>query len=486
MQGNMDDVNDLIRERGNNLQAIRQMGVEPYGGRVEDLMEIASVLEAFEEGKSAKVAGRLMAWRSHGKTIFADLLDATGRIQLFMKKTELPEDVARVMEHLDIGDIVAVSGELFKTKTDMPTLRVTELSLMSKSLRPMPEKWHGLKDVETRYRQRYADLISSEEVRQIFKKRSRIISKIRNFLDSKNYLEVETPMMHSIPGGAAGKPFKTHHEALGIELFMRVAPELYLKRLLVGGLDRVYEINKSFRNEGISTRHNPEFTMLEVYTSFADVEDVMRLTEDIIRETAQAVLGTTVLKWQDMELDLSRFERISFADLMQDAFGIAPDDELGVWVKKLKEKGIEVEGGSDLSRSKLVKIVGELIEPKKHRHPVFVTDYFTELCPLAKRRKDNPHISERFELFMGGMEIANGYSELNDPEEQRQRFEDDLKTGIFGEEGRIDEDFVRALEFGMPPAGGLGIGIDRLVMILTNQPSIREVILFPQLKPEKK
>ncbi|MDD5422411.1 MAG: lysine--tRNA ligase, partial [Candidatus Omnitrophica bacterium] len=298
-----------------------------------------------------------------------------------------------------------------------------------------------------------------------------------------------TPMMQSMPGGAAGKPFKTHHEALGIDLYLRIAPELYLKRLLVGGFDRVYEINRNFRNEGISVRHNPEFTMLEVYQAYSDCEGMMKLTEELVTSLAREVLGKTELQYQGRTIDLSKWERVSFADLMKEQFGISPSDTQEEWIKKLKKKGIEIEG-KDVSRTQIVNIVGELVEPKAGNHPVFVVDIFKEMCPLAKTKADNPLLTDRFELYMGGMEIANAYSELNDPIEQKMRFEEELKAAK--NSGRkdadaprsIDEDFVRALEYGMPPAGGLGIGIDRLVMILTDSPSIRDVILFPQLKPE--
>ncbi|MEI8345525.1 MAG: lysine--tRNA ligase [Candidatus Omnitrophota bacterium] len=369
-------------------------------------------------------------------------------------------------------------------------MRADRLCCLSKSLRPMPEKWHGLKDVEVRYRQRYLDLASNQNSRDLFKKRSLIIRQIRHFLDERGYLEVETPMMHPIPGGAAGKPFKTHHEALDMDLYLRVAPELYLKKLLVGGFERVYEINKSFRNEGISTRHNPEFTMIEVYTAYHDVTDVMELTENLIRHAAQSVLGTLTIQGPDHTLDLTSFERISFAKLMKDSFGISPEEELSDWVQKLKAKGIKIEG-KDLSRSQLINLVADLIEPGKISgaqsviRPIFVTDYFAELSPLARRSVANPHLSDRFELYIGGMEIANGYSEQNNPIEQRLRFEEELgeKTQRTKADA-IDEDFLLALEHGMPPAGGLGIGIDRLVMTLTHQASIREVVLFPQMKKE--
>ena len=355
----------------------------------------------------------------------------------------------------------------------------------------MPEKWHGLKDVELRYRQRYLDLLSNDTTKDIFKKRSLIIRSIRRSLDETGYLEVETPMMHPIPGGAAGKPFKTHHEALDLDLFLRVAPELYLKRLLVGGFDKVYEINKSFRNEGISTRHNPEFTMLEVYTAYHDVSDVMALCEALVKKAATDAIGSlTVDLGENKKLDLSKWLRFSFADMMMEAFGIAPFDDTAAWISKLKKHGHDIKG---VSRTQVINIVGELLEERIQStaskdgtvHPVFVTDYFSEISPLARDNKKNPLLSDRFELYIGGMELANGYSEQNDPIQQRKRFEEELRDkGRESTNQTVDEDYVNALEHGMPPAGGLGIGIDRLVMILTNQPTIRDVILFPQMKKQ--
>jgi lysyl-tRNA synthetase, class II len=505
----MNDSNDLLRERFKKYEAILAMGVHPFGGRFEKACFIAELVQNFEDKKKVKTAGRLSALRVMGKTTFCDLKDESGRVQLYVKHEHLGDQGAALFGNLDIGDLVGVEGELFKTKTGEISIRADELHLLSKSLRPMPEKWHGLKDVELRYRQRYLDLISNDETKQIFKKRSLIIRSIRKTLDDKGYLEVETPMMHPIPGGAAGKPFKTHHEALDLDLYLRVAPELYLKKLLVGGFDKVYEVNKSFRNEGISTRHNPEFTMLEVYTAYQDVNDVMALTEEIVKKAAQDVLGTLVI---GSGVDLTKWERISFADLMRGEYGIGPEDETKAWIEKLKKKGVKIEG-KDLSRTQLINIVGELITPLtlpspqrgegnswatpspqrgegrgegEKIHPIFVTDYFTELCPLAKKNPKNPALSERFELYLGGMEIANGYSELNNPIEQRERFLEELKEkGKENTYETVDEDFLTALEYGMPPAGGLGIGVDRLVMALTNQNSIREVILFPQMKPEK-
>jgi lysyl-tRNA synthetase class 2 len=350
---------------------------------------------------------------------------------------------------------------------------VEDFSVLAKGLKPLPEKWHGLKDVEVRYRQRYLDLIANQHVKEIFRVRCEIIKNIRSILDSKGYLEVETPMMQPIAGGASGKPFKTHHEALDMDLYLRIAPELYLKRLLVGGFEKVYEINKSFRNEGISTRHNPEFTMLEVYTAYGDCETTMELTRELITDTAKKVLGKEKLEYQGSPIDLTKWEKVSFAEVMKKTYGIDPNDTREELVAKLKKKGIEIEG-NDIGRTQIINIIAELIEPKAN-HPVFVVDWFKELCPLAKVRKDNPLLTDRFELFIGGIEVANAYSELNDPLEQRKRLEEQ-------KEGKIDEDFVKALEYGMPPAGGLGIGIDRIAMLFTDSPSIREVILFPQLR----
>ena len=467
---------DIEKEKQAKLKEIEALGIYPFGGRYKVDCSIKESIDKFKEGKSVSLAGRLMAAREHGKTVFYDLRDSTGKIQLYAGRDALGEEKFSFLKKLDIGDLVGVKGELFKTRTDEITLKLIDIVILAKSLRPLPEKWHGLKDVETRYRQRYVDLIVNEDVKKIFKIRSKVISKIRQSLDGKGFLEVETPMMQPIAGGAAGKPFKTRHEALHRDLYLRIAPELYLKKLLVGGFEKVYEINRSFRNEGISSRHNPEFTMLEAYEAYSDCEGMMRLTEEIIRNVARDVFGKEEIEYQGKTIDLTKWEKISFAELMKETFQIAPKDPEKTWIKKLEAKGVRLEK-KQVSRTQLINIVGELIEPKAHNHPVFVVDMFKELCPLAKTKKDNPDITDRFELYMGGIEIANAYSELNDPIEQRRRFE--------AEGGEIDEDFLRALEYGMPPAGGLGIGIDRLVMILTNSVNIREVIFFPQLKEEK-
>ena len=481
--------NELIRQRKAKLDAITKEGIYAYGGKFAASASIGALKADFAEGKSAAVAGRIMAARLHGKSLFYDIKDSTGKIQAYAKEDMVGAKKFELLKSLDIGDFIGVRGDTFKTRTGEPTIVMKEFELLSKSLRPLPEKWHGLKDVETRYRQRYVDLIMNDDVKNVFMARSKIVTGIRSFLDERGFIEVETPMMQSIPGGAAGKPFKTHHEALGIDLFLRIAPELYLKRLLVGGFDKVYEINRNFRNEGISVRHNPEFTMLEVYEAYSDCDGMMKLTEEIITHLAKKVLGKTELEYQGKQIDLSKWEKISFADLMKEQFDITPDEKPEEWVKKLKKKGVEIEG-KELSKTQLINIVGELIEPKAANHPVFVIELFKELCPLAKTKRSNPLLTDRFELYMGGMEIANAYSELNDPIEQKSRFADEIKNttndkrSTMNDKRTIDEDFVRALEYGMPPAGGLGIGIDRLVMILTNSASIRDVILFPQLKPE--
>ena len=473
---------DLIKQRRAKLDAITNKGIYAYGGKFSTTSTIKELTDNFADGQTATIAGRIMACREHGKAKFYDLKDSTGKIQLYIKADIVGPDAFELSNNTDIGDFIGVSGETFKTRTNEPSIKVLKLEMLSKSMRPLPEKWHGLKDVETRYRQRYVDVIMNDDVKKVFVARSHIVSEIRRFLDTKGFLEVETPMMQSIPGGAAGKPFKTHHEALDMDLYLRIAPELFLKRLLVGGFDKVYEINRNFRNEGISTRHNPEFTMLEVYEAYSDCAGMMKLTESLIMDLAEKVVGKTSFEYQGKTIDLSKWEKISFALLMKEQFGIIPEEKPEDWIKKLKSKGIEIEG-KELSRTQVINIVGELIEPKAHNHPVFVVDMFKEMCPLAKTKRDNPLLTDRFELYMGGMEIANAYSELNDPTEQKKRFEADI-ADLKDKKNKIDEDFVRALEYGMPPAGGLGIGIDRLVMILTNSPSIRDVILFPQLKSE--
>jgi lysyl-tRNA synthetase class 2 len=477
------EINDIIKQRQERLNSLKEKGLNPYLQKIFPPQNIASVLADFKDAQSVSLAGRIMANRSHGKVAFLDLQDNSGKIQLYLKEELLPKESAETFKATDIGDIVAVKGELFKTHTQEPTVKVTQFLLLSKALRPLPEKWHGLKDVEVRYRQRHVDLIASSEVKKVFQIRAKIISFIRAFLDKKGFLEVETPMLQTIPGGARGKPFKSIHNEYNMEIFLRIAPELYLKRLLVGGFDKVYEINRSFRNEGVSTRHNPEFTMLEVYQAWSDYEGMMNLCQELISSLAKEILGSTKITYQDKEVDLTPpWQRQSFADVVKEKFGINPDDSAETILKKIKAAKKNIELDSRLTRSAAMKIVEDALEEKENFNPVFFTDYFSTLSPLAKVKKDNPALAERFELFVGGIEVANAYSEQNDPVEQKKRFEDELKENP--ENKSIDQDYIEALEYAMPPAGGLGIGIDRLVMLFTNSASIREVILFPLLRPE--
>ena len=443
-------------------------------------LAIKEILNAFAEEKEVSVAGRLITKREHGKSGFAHISDYTGKIQIYAQANTLGE-VFQLFKEIDVGDIIGVSGKLFTTRTGESTVLVSEIKLLAKALRPLPEKWHGLKDVEVRYRQRYLDLISNPEVKEVFMKRSKIISLTRDFFNRLKYMEVETPMLHRIAGGAAGRPFKTFHNATDSDVYLRIAPELYLKRLLVGGMEKIYEINRSFRNEGVSTRHNPEFTMLEAYCAYNNYEYMMKICEDLFSYLAQEMNSSLILEFQGKKIDLTPpWQRISFAKLFDEEFGIKTSDPQELMIEKISKK-LKLSKG--LSRSQILNITEELIEknyPKEK--PAFITDFFTWTSPLAKQKKDNPYIVERFELFIGGLEVANAYSELNDPLEQKARFNKQLEV----EEElpkKIDNDFLLSLEYGMPPATGLGIGIDRLVMLLLNQPSIRDVILFPLLKP---
>jgi len=474
---------DIISIRHSKIKDIEKAGIEPFGRGFDKTATFAELKSDYQENRPVKVAGRLMNIREHGKSTFCDIKDQTDKLQLYIKKGNISEDNFALKDSIDIGDIIGAEGELFKTRTEEITVKIKSFTILAKSMRPLPEKWHGLKDVETRYRQRYLDLIANDEAKKVFIVRSRVIKGIRDFFDERGYMEVETPMLQPIAGGAAGRPFKTHHNVYGSDLYLRIAPELYLKRLLVGGFEKVYEISKSFRNEGVSPRHNPEFTMLEAYTAYADYNDLIRLIEELVHGLAKDILGKAIIEYKGKEIDLTPpWERVSFSDMMKELYGVTAQDDAQTWIEKLGKKGIKLEA-KKLSKTKLVNIVADLIEPKsKKNKPVFVTDYFTELCPLAKTKKDDPSISERFELYIGGMEIANAYSELNDPMEQRDRFKKQLEVDKETSDS-IDEDYLRALEYGMPPAAGLGIGIDRLIMVLTNQESIRDVILFPQLKP---
>ncbi|HLG42225.1 MAG TPA: lysine--tRNA ligase, partial [Planctomycetota bacterium] len=428
------------------------------------------------EGQPAKVAGRIVANRSMGKAAFLNLQDGSGRIQVYVKKDAVGEQAFQVYKLLDIGDLLGCEGPVFRTKTGEITVHVEKLTLLAKSLLPLPEKWHGLKDVEVRYRQRYLDLVSNEDARKIFQSRVRIVRFIRNFLDSRGYLEVETPMMHSIAGGATARPFVTHHNTLDMDLYLRVAPELYLKRLLVGGLEKVYEINRNFRNEGISTRHNPEFTMMELYHAYIDYHGIMDLVEELVSSLAVEITGGTRIRFGELELELARpWPRTPYRQLLREHAGTDDPKRL---VETAGRLGIETAGRSE---GAIVNDVYEkLVEPKL-KGPVFVTEYPKAISPLAKQKPEDPAVCERFEMFMAGMEIANAFTELNDALDQRERFVRQLEEKAEGME-KLDEEFLTALEHGMPPAGGLGVGIDRLTMLMTNQASIREVILFPLLR----
>jgi lysyl-tRNA synthetase class 2 len=493
----MDELNEQRQQRIKKLDSLREAGVAPYGTRFDvkdragDLIRLhgQKTKEALEQERiRCTMAGRIVALRRFGKAAFAVLQDGSDRLQAYLKKDLLSPQAYAVTEQLDLGDWIGVSGTLFRTKTNEFTIEVHELTFLSKALRPLPEKWHGLTDVETRYRQRYVDLIANPDVHEIFAVRSRIIAAIRAFLIERGFLEVETPMMHPIPGGATAKPFVTHHNALGVDLYLRIAPELYLKRLIVGGFPRVFEINRNFRNEGISTIHNPEFTMLEFYVSYADYQDLIRLTEEMISSLAQQLLGKTAIEYQGKVINLDPpWRRWSYQQAILEVNGLAPD------VLSDRDQAVAAAQRLDVPvdpKWPLFNIVNEIfeetVEPNLDQ-PTFITDYPIEISPLARRKDANPGLTDRFELYIAGREIANAFSELNDPLDQRARFETQAAQREAGDEEAhvVDEDFLRALEYGMPPTAGEGIGIDRLVMLFTNQASIRDVVLFPQLRPEK-
>ncbi|MGM0421029.1 MAG: lysine--tRNA ligase [Bacillota bacterium] len=486
----IEDLNKLMTERRKHMKKLDEQGHDPFGSKYEVEDKAGDILENFSEyeDKSVKLAGRLMAIRSHGKASFADLQDVTGKIQLFFKYNLLGEEKYEFFQDLDIGDIIGVEGEVFKTNRGEISIRVKDFEFLAKALRPLPEKFHGLKDKELRYRQRYLDLIVNPEVKDTFIKRSQIIKHIRKFLEEEGFLEVETPMMHPIVGGASARPFITHHNALDIDLYLRIAPELYLKRLIVGGLEKVFEINRNFRNEGMSYKHNPEFTMLELYQANADYYDMMELTENMVSHVAQEVLGTTTITYEDTELDLSTpWKRLTMVDAVKDHTGIDftrinRDQEAK---KAAEELEIHVEKG--MSKGEILNLVFEEKVEKNLTQPVFILDYPIEVSPLAKKREDNPDFTYRFEPFIYGREIGNAFTELNDPLDQKERFKNQMKKRESGDEEAqmMDEDYIRALEYGMPPTGGLGIGIDRLIMFMTDSSSIRDVILFPTMRPEQ-
>jgi len=453
---------------------------DAYGEKTKE--ELESLNEKAKLG-SFSVAGRVLLHRSFGKSTFLTLRDRSGRIQVFAQMSKLPEKIYQMIKVLDLGDIVFAKGKLFKTKTGELTIDADEFRLLSKSLRPLPEKFHGLQDVEARYRQRYLDLICNEESAAVFRKRAIIIQEIRDFFVKRDYLEVETPMLHPLVSGAAAKPFKTFHNTLKMDLFLRIAPELYLKRLVVGGFDRVFEINRCFRNEGISIKHNPEFTMLEFYEAYATYQDLMNMTEELIEVLAKKVCGSTQIQYESHEISLARpFKRLSVQSALQEFTQLSVDnkDELS---SALKNKGIKLSGQESVVE--LQWLAFEEFVEEKLVQPTFIMDHPVQVSPLARRSESNPDFTERFELYIAGREIANGFNELNDPEDQEMRFRDQLRRKELGDEEAcdFDEDYIQALEVGLPPTAGEGIGIDRLTMLLTNSSSIRDVILFPQMRP---
>ncbi len=467
---------EIYQARLRKAEGWRARGVSPFGNGFPKAQEIGALLAAHgakdgaaleQERPRARVSGRIVAERSFGKAAFWRLRDRTGEIQAYVKKDVLGEGAFELVRLCEPGDFVQVEGPLFRTKTNELSVQAESLSPLTKALRPLPEKWHGLVDVETRYRRRYLDLVANEEVREIFQRRTKLVQTVRRFLDARGYLEVETPMMHPLVSGAAARPFTTHHNALDLDLYLRIAPELYLKRLVVGGFERVYEINRNFRNEGLSTQHNPEFTMLEFYEAHATYEDLMAMTEELLRTVAVEVTGGPVVTYQGTALDFGRpFRRVAMADAVREATGADP---------------------AKLSGEELAHLFEEKVEPTLVQ-PTFVTQFPTAISPLARRSDRNPELTDRFELYVVGREIANAFSELNDPIDQAQRFRSQLEAKQKGAEETMDydEDYVRALEHGMPPTAGEGIGIDRLAMLMTDQPSIRDVILFPLLRPEQR
>jgi len=472
-------------DRQAKLEKIRQLGIDPYGGRYDSAQPIGEVLSRYDDDgqdQRADAAGRLILIRDMGKLIFAHLRDHTGQMQIALRKNALDETSWKLAKLLDLGDVIAAAGPVQRTRTGEITIWADRLTLLCKSLNPMPEKFHGLQDVEIRYRQRYLDLMTNPQSTETFKKRIAIIEQFRAVLAERAFIEVETPMLQGLYGGAAAKPFITHHNALDMDLYMRISPELYLKRLLVGGLERVFEINRNFRNEGLSTRHNPEFTMLELYQAYADYHVMMDLLTELIATSAERVCGSVRLPYGDVEIDYSRpWRRASYGELLAASAGVEISDSDAIHAKA-RELGIEESNKDDAIVAN--ELFERLVEPGLIQ-PTIVMDYPADLCPLTRRKADNPALAERFELYVAGMEIANAYTELNDPAVQEANFRRQLKGEADDETMRVmDDDFITALRHGMPPAGGMGIGMDRVAMLLTNTQSIRDVILFPTLRPE--
>ncbi len=488
------EINELLQIRRNKLDELRDLGVDPFGSKYVRTHYTADILKGYEEKSNEEleelavevsIAGRIMQKRGMGKASFAHIQDITGKIQVYIRQDHIEEKLYAAFSILDIGDIIGVRGIVFKTKTGETSIKASSIVILTKSLYPLPDKFHGLKDVEIRYRQRYIDLIVNPEVQQTFIARSKIIQSMRRYLDNLGYLEVETPTLHVIPGGATARPFITHHNALDMQLYMRIAIELHLKRLIVGGMEKVYEIGRVYRNEGISTRHNPEFTMIELYEAYADYLDIMKLTEELIAHIAQDVLGSTKIMYGDQEIDLTpSWRRVSMVDAIKEVVGVdfsveMSDEEAH---RLAKEHKVPVEANMTFGH-----IVNQFFEERVEEtliQPTFVFGHPVAISPLAKKNEDDPRFTDRFELFIVAREHANAFTELNDPIDQRERFESQLQEREQGndEAHMMDDDFIRALEYGMPPTGGLGIGIDRLVMLLTDSPSIRDVLLFPLMR----
>jgi lysyl-tRNA synthetase, class II len=484
----MEAENELIAQRREKLKALRARGVEPFGHAFETSGSIAEVREKFKEGQMLRAAGRITAHRDMGKSHFVDLRDATGRIQIYFHEKEVGAAAMEIFKLLDLGDFIGVEGACFVTKTGEPTLKAHKFEVLSKSLRPPPEKWHGLQDVEARYRQRYVDLVANEDSRGTFQQRIAIMREVRRFLEDRGFLEVETPILQNVAGGAAAQPFSTHHKALGLDLYLRIAPELYLKRLLVGGFNKVFELNRNFRNEGISRKHNPEFTMLEVYWAYVDFEDMADLIEELICHLAEKVCHSLQIEHKDVEgkvvrtINLKRpWRRARYVDLVR---GVAGKDWFEVSAKQRRERAageFKLEILPQLADFEVTQHVFEKLVEEKTFDPLFVTHCPKELVPLAKQNAADPGLVDVYELIINGVEMSPGYTELNDPDVQRQR----LLEQVGEETQKLDEDFLLALEHGMPPAGGFGLGIDRLTMMFTGAESIRDVILFPLLKPKR-
>jgi len=485
---------EIISNKWKEIEELKREGIDPFGHsfnrtyKIKDLIENNKDLQVGECGKEkVSIAGRLMALRTHGKAIFANIEDISGRIQIYIKSNKVGEDAFKLFSKIGVGDILGISGLIFRTRTGEVTVFVEEFSLLCKSVRSLPEKWHGLKDVEIRYRKRYLDLIVNPLVREIFIKRGKVIQSIRNFLDNRGFLEVQTPIMQPIPGGATARPFITHHNTLHRDLYLRIATELYLKRLIVGGLEKVYELGCDFRNEGISTKHNPEFTMLELYEAYGDYHSMMTITEELVTYVIKDVLGGLEVEYQGNKINFTPpWKRISMYKAIKDVSGIDMKKILEEdFDKIIKEHDLNIKG--KINRGEITnELFEKYVEPILIQ-PTFIYDYPLEISPLSKQKNDNPELVERFELFVNSMELANAFTELNDPTEQKRRFEEQVAKRKAGdmESHFMDEDYIEALEYGMPPTGGLGIGIDRLIMLLTNSDSIKEVILFPQLKSKE-